>query len=348
VGTAEDEAHTYLATNLDLLSRNCGLRVEDTSNAGYLDDTRKPDFSIFEQSAPLTQLHVVAVLDAKPRRSVGQFSPDQKGKIIGFGDVILKVQPWRPHVFCALSDGCFIQFFKIARQGKEDVRVYGETAVEGVRKGQAGYAHLCSLFAASAIDLGFSLPSVAFVKFPTLVPDKYLGRGATSKVFLAKQGGTEYAVKMFDDACQGLVTDEAKVLDALKGIDGIPRLEDVSPNSLLMTPVCSRYKVVDGESVSQLIDIVKAVHDEGYVHRDIRPPNLLQTTDGCIVLADWGFAAVKNSTAKYVGTLHTASDAVLLSVGAQSEHCNTARRCFFLIDTHICDTHHQCSMARCD
>jgi serine/threonine protein kinase len=216
--------------------------------------------------------------------------------------------------------------------------VYGETAVEGVRKGQAGYAHLCSLFAASAVELGFSLPSVAFDKFPSLVPDKYLGRGATSKVFLAKQDGTDCVVKMFHDACKGLVANEAKVLTALTGIDGVPRLEDVSQNALLMTPVCSRYKVVDRDSVSQLLDVVKAVHDKGYVHRDIRPPNLLQTIDGVVMLADWGFAAVKDSTAKYVGTLHTASDAVLASIESQRDHRNTASddlhaliRCIFCL-----------------
>jgi hypothetical protein len=78
MGTPEEEVHNYLATNLDLLSRNCGLRVEDTSKAAYLDDTRKRDFSVFERAAPLTQLHVVSVLDAKPRRSIGRFNPDEK------------------------------------------------------------------------------------------------------------------------------------------------------------------------------------------------------------------------------------------------------------------------------
>jgi hypothetical protein len=322
LGTGEDAVQSYLATHLELMTRDSGFRVQDTSTNPYLNATRKPDFSVFRNNAATTQMQVVAVIDAKKRRGNGSFTAAEKGHILSFGDVILQVQPLRPHVICALSDSVSVQFFKLSRCGEND-RFISQTVVEGIRRGEDGFKHMCLLFGGSLAQLGYQYPSFSMTKRVEVA--KYLGRGATSNVYLVKHDDdSESVVKVFRDGMQEFAEGEGRVLKALKGIAGVPVLEEASSDALLMSPVCSRLRGMRKTWFVSLVKTLRAVHDRRVVHRDIRPPNLLKDDKDVLLLTDWGFAADINSTTVYRGTHVTASDAVLVSVEAKHHHLSTA------------------------
>ena len=138
---------------------------------------------------------------------------------------------------------------------------------------------------------------------------KRIGSGAFGLIFSAKNVNTDetVAVKLEPTSQTDTLTHEAAVLQHLSGIAGIPTLRYYG------IPDHNRYMVIDLyhktlQTVSyehkkavpvplirtyaaQIMQILSAVHEKGFVHRDVKPENfMIKSTDGTLYLIDFGLA----------------------------------------------------------
>ncbi len=74
----------------------------------------------------------------------------------------------------------------------------------------------------------------------------------------------------------------------------------------------------------QLVSLLAELHSFKYVHRDIRPDNIMSTREHGLLLIDFGFAVKRQTIQPFYGTLHFASDAVLAKLinGQTSFSCD--------------------------
>jgi serine/threonine protein kinase len=150
---------------------------------------------------------------------------------------------------------------------------------------------------------------------------KRIGSGAFGLIFSARNVNTNemVAIKLEPTAQIDTLTHEAAVLMKLSGIPGIPNLRFYG------VPDHNRYMVIDllGKSLQtissdynksvpieivriyakQMVQIIQAVHERGFIHRDIKPPNFMtgitssnenekneNTTSDKIFLIDFGMS----------------------------------------------------------
>jgi parallel beta-helix repeat protein len=133
-----------------------------------------------------------------------------------------------------------------------------------------------------------------------------IGRGSTGPLYLASDvnGDEQVVVKRASDA--GLLRNEADALSALVH-PGVVRLkerhDEASPPFLLLELVegadleshLSRHggtldEITLGRLLLRLCDAVAFIHAQGFLHRDLKPGNVLVRPDGSPVIVDFGAA----------------------------------------------------------
>lgn len=147
-----------------------------------------------------------------------------------------------------------------------------------------------------------------------LVCDK-IGEGAFGVVYKGKceKTGNEVAIKLErePDAPTSFIKHEAKVLIALKGCRGVPPLLGygvVQDHRYLVLPLFKeslhervseqgRIPGLDGLLIrSQVRDILKSIHRRGFIHRDVKPDNIMFDDGGGVFLIDFGCATNYKAT----------------------------------------------------
>jgi parallel beta-helix repeat protein len=133
-----------------------------------------------------------------------------------------------------------------------------------------------------------------------------IGRGSTGPLYLASDvnGDEQVVVKRASDA--GLLRNEADALSALVH-PGVVRLrerhDEASPPFLLLELVegsdlethLNRHggsldEIALGRLLLRLCDAVAFIHAQGFLHRDLKPGNVLIRPDGSPVIVDFGAA----------------------------------------------------------
>lgn len=140
---------------------------------------------------------------------------------------------------------------------------------------------------------------------------KKIGHGATSIVFLG--GGTpdaQFVVKQHlgqrETASQEIAHEIAVLSEIRSSIpdeatrDLFPRAEQLGTDTLKLWPYCNKPLSLTRTNINRLLDILYYAHRAGYVHRDIRPPNL-GCVDDVVYLYDWGYAARLGCSTSFAG-----------------------------------------------
>ncbi len=126
---------------------------------------------------------------------------------------------------------------------------------------------------------------------------RFLGHGATANMFEVTRKGQQNKEAMKLVVHKDHIDhfkQEANFLQNASGIIGIPKLFAAEPNTLYMQ-VVKRITVEHWtrKRMQDLVAIVKAVHEKGVIHRDIRPSNIGLDGDQIVIL-DWGFHGMEN------------------------------------------------------
>jgi serine/threonine-protein kinase len=148
-----------------------------------------------------------------------------------------------------------------------------------------------------------------------------IGRGGMGEVWLARQRslGRDVAIKIppdaADEAVERALVSEARVTGALEHPSIVPvhalgrsaagqpvlvmkRIEGVSWRDLLRSPQHPQWAnlgpeeplIVHVQILMQLCNALELAHRRGFVHRDVKPANVMVGSFGEVYLVDWGLA----------------------------------------------------------
>ena len=168
-------------------------------------------------------------------------------------------------------------------------------------------------------ELGLDFPQIkASDTNESVKITSYIGEGATSNVYAANFGGSNGVLKLLKDGFQNLADHEFLVLRHLQEnqVSGIPgSVKKIQAGVLFFGEELTHVSWLDQEKLGNLIDCLRGAHKANIVHRDVRPDNIMQDSEGNVCLIDWGFAHVCQDPSagapEFQGTFRYASDEVL-------------------------------------
>ena len=265
-----------------------------------------PDELVFEEGYTGSLTNVLLLVEWKSTKVA--LANEEKGQAINEGQYYLK-KTGRPFIHVVLSNFVEFRFFKVA-SGPSNFKYYQSDPYNTAD----GFAHLHNLLSqdpASYLGTNF-MPAIPNIKIIRMV-----GKGATSFVYEGKNNsGTPVAVKFLHEKHKELATEETKVLKVLGSkANGIPELtfadHKLPDRIVVMSPFLSQLVRLFWSDVESLFNTLRYIHREGYLHRDIRPDNVM-TTGKKAYIVDFGFALPKDHPPlEYKGTMSTASDRIL-------------------------------------
>lgn len=158
-----------------------------------------------------------------------------------------------------------------------------------------------------------------------------------SKVYLAKNRMTgRIVVKKYIEPCEIEIYEKLKNLEG-KGIPKVYDLADGEHNGIVIESyicgetledkleICGRYHEEEAkEIICELLEILKEIHSQGMIHRDISAKNIIITDEGDVRLIDFGIARkVKEEKSRDTRILGTAGYAAPEQFGFQQSDART-------------------------
>ena len=98
-----------------------------------------------------------------------------------------------------------------------------------------------------------------------------------------------------------LLEDDGHWLFTMELVDGVDFVRWVRPNG-----TCDRARL--REALRQLVEALRVLHRAGYVHRDVKPSNVLVTPEGRVVLLDFGLVSRVAEDDAFTGGLVAGTD----------------------------------------
>eukprot|EP01059_Diplonema_ambulator_P037563 TRINITY_DN99_c0_g1_i2.p1 TRINITY_DN99_c0_g1~~TRINITY_DN99_c0_g1_i2.p1 ORF type:complete len:659 (+),score=90.46 TRINITY_DN99_c0_g1_i2:50-2026(+) len=270
-----------------------------------------PDLTIVKKNIAKPSPHnAVAYIELKARDTPIR-QGEQLGQAVQYLEQLMVAQQTRATAYCILTNGKL------------------ETLVMKCERTQTGSLHFtkqevavdepwrCLVAFVKATPRKLGAPCVYTVGENKFVAGRQLGRGRSGTVYevcaeegewATKEMDRELVLKMFTDGSE--LAREVETLKELANVQGVTSVvaHDAKSFFIVLRPrgrhfstakdTNGRFKV---NHAKQLYDVLRAVHNAGYVHRDVRPTNFYLLDGEKVVLGDWVDAVPLGETVGHAG-----------------------------------------------
>eukprot|EP01124_Arcella_intermedia_P032783 TRINITY_DN7706_c1_g1_i1.p1 TRINITY_DN7706_c1_g1~~TRINITY_DN7706_c1_g1_i1.p1 ORF type:complete len:543 (+),score=88.42 TRINITY_DN7706_c1_g1_i1:50-1678(+) len=264
--------------------------------------TKKPDLLWYHANREQNESNIVVVGELK---SFKELKEDASwGQLGRYLHRVILSSPHRTVCYGFLTDCNTIAFVKTSFSETEE---YTYEVTDFVPFFKNGGNQLLSLLHSHPSVLGWSLPTFTTSK-RTYVVSKNLGKGLTSQVWESEN----LAIKRILHKFEPQMANEHRILELFHSLKTprVPQVVDFGPDFLVMTPCGENFIKFSRNSIQDLIQTLQIIHQNGFIHRDIRPSNLIQVNED-VYLIDWGFACKIGDKVKFVGKLEYAAKDIL-------------------------------------
>ena len=255
--------------------------------------TRKPDHPGYGASKGELSMQVIVELKGVYK---GEFTDMDKGHVLDFGMELLTLQTNRSFVYMCLTDTVRFLFFRLSKETEASGGTTYRLQESPVFLRLEGWNRLFGLLAMDLEALGHVTPMI-----PGYNLTRVLGEGGFSVAYegeLVNNTKRKHVIKVFRQANRRDL--EKEVLEAVREklsedhanlVPEIVHAEETASGaananrfclieSLVGTPLSKLGSFIDTLSLADLVFPLKAAHEAGYYHCDVKPSNLIQGQQG--------------------------------------------------------------------
>eukprot|EP01059_Diplonema_ambulator_P037565 TRINITY_DN99_c0_g1_i4.p1 TRINITY_DN99_c0_g1~~TRINITY_DN99_c0_g1_i4.p1 ORF type:complete len:635 (+),score=108.96 TRINITY_DN99_c0_g1_i4:50-1954(+) len=278
--------------NDDTLGKTFKCKWKDTSKTPTLEEMC-PDLTCTVNDVTPTECNALAVLELKAY----DVRPDTfkvLGQVLNYLTIILDNQCKRQKAVCLVSNVWQAVEVVCERRG-DDLHFTQSDTFENdeAKRMLRGFIEM------APEDLGAAVPIQVQGKSYYLTRE--LGSGGSCTVFGVDTD--KLVLKVFKD--ESKCKAEAENLHKLREVGiNIPKVVGHEGKYLVLTPRAKHFSRSDDgryfkqKHVRQLYEILKTIHDNGWVHRDVRRSNFF-ISEGRVLLNDWADAVRPTPTLQY-------------------------------------------------
>jgi len=195
-----------------------------------------------------------------------------------------------------------------------------------------------------------NIHNINCISLQDITKEEEIGSGAQARVFRAKYGGNEVSLKLFKDVDWKSFANEIVILSNLKH-PNIPNFIGIVHDNLSIGLI---FEFVPGLPLSKLnfpqfpdniklkltkslCNVLEYIHSKSFIHRDIKPDNILVDNNYNLYLIDFGISKVCSNENGYTftrikGTIAYAAPEMIIEVGSDD---NEERYCGINIKTDV-------------